>query len=94
MLILLRKTATFIQVKNEISLGLLAGIFKFFKKLFNVPNSTTLERLNNNPVDTGMENLPSLACKIWELIPHDLRHELPLSVFKCKIKTWTNNIEK
>ena len=63
-LVLLRKTATFIQFKNELSLEILAGIFKFFKKLFNVPNSTTLERLNNSPVDTGMENLPSLACKI------------------------------
>ena len=41
----------------------------------------------------GTESISSLAPKIWELIPNDIRSANSLGIFKEKIKFWaTENV--
>ena len=61
------------------------------KKKKKLRNKTILQRTKDCTVYHGTESISSLAPKIWELFPNDLKEENSLAVFKDKIKIWTND---
>ena len=63
--------------------------FHFIQKPCNLRNDPELQRRRNRTVYFGTERISSLAPKIWELIPSDIRSANSLGKFKEKIKFWT-----
>ena len=78
-------------MKNRVSTGLTEDIFHFVNKPYDLRNNRILFRKRNRTVFYGTESLPSLAARIWELIPQSLKNETELSEFKNKIKIWTTS---
>ena len=54
-------------------------------------NDPELQRRTNRTVYFGTESISSLAPKIWELIPSDIRSANSLGIFTEKIKFWTTD---
>ena len=77
------------KAKNGISPTIIADLFQFTNKPYNLRNKSILKRTKDCSVYYGSESISSLAPKIWELIPDALKEETSLSVFKDKIKKWT-----
>ena len=65
--------------------------FHFIQKRYNLRNDPEVQRRRNRTVYFGTESLFSLAPKIWELIPSDIRSVNSLGIFKEKIKFWTTD---
>ena len=59
--------------------------FHFIQKPYNLRNDPELQRRRNRTVYFGTERISSLAPKIWELIPRDIRSANSLAIFKEKI---------
>ena len=65
--------------------------FQLIQKPYNLRNDPELQRRRNCTVYFGTESISSLAPKIWELIPSDIRSANSLGIFKEKIKFWTTD---
>ena len=65
--------------------------FQLIQKPYNLRNDPELQRRRNCIVYFGTESISSLAPKIWELIPSDIRSANSLGIFKEKIKFWTTD---
>ena len=65
--------------------------FHFIQKPYNLRNDPELQRRRNRTVYLGTESISSLAPKIWELIPSDIRSANSLEISKEKIKFWTRD---
>ena len=63
----------------------------YIQKPSNLRNNPELQRRRNRTVYFGTESISSLAPKIWELIPSDIRSANSLGIFKEKIKFWTTD---
>ena len=50
-----------------------------------------MQRQANRTVYFGTENITSLAPKLWELIPSEVKSAISLNIFKAKIKSWTTD---
>ena len=59
------------------------------QKPYSLRNDPELQRRRNRTVYFGTETISSLAPKIWELIPSDIRSANSLEIFKEKI--WTTD---
>ena len=57
------------KVNNGVSTALTEYIFNFVNKPYDLRNNRILFRMTNRTVSYGTERLPSLALRIWELIP-------------------------
>ena len=79
------------KAKNGIAPTIMAELFQFTDKPYNLKNKRILQRTKDCTVYHGTESISSLAPKIWELIPNDLKEENSLAVFKDKIKKWTTD---
>ena len=62
---------------------------RFIQKPYNLRIDPELQRRRNLTVYFGTESISSLAPKIWELIPSDIRSANSLGIFKEKLKFWT-----
>ena len=67
----------------------MTDVFQFVEKPYNLRNNSTLQRQVSRTVHFGTESISSLAPKIWEIVPNELKHAESLHIFKDKIKTWT-----
>ena len=65
--------------------------FHFIQKPYNLRNDPELQRRRNRTVYFRTESISSLAPKIWELVPSDIRSANSLEIFKEKIKFWTRD---
>ena len=74
------------KTKNDLGPKIMKDTFHFIQKPYNLRNDPELQRRKNRTVYFGTENISSLASKIWELIPSDIRSANSLGVFKEKIK--------
>ena len=79
------------KAKIGIAPTITAELVQFTDKPYNLRNKSILQRTKDCTVYHGTESISSLAPKIWELIPNDLKEENSLAVFKDKIKKWTND---
>ena len=69
----------------------MADIFHFVEKPYNLRNDSVMQRQVNRSVYFGTENISSLAPKLWELIPSEIKRAKSLNIFKEKIKSWTTD---
>ena len=61
------------------------------KKPYNLGNNSIMQRQPNRTVYFGTERITSLAPKLWELIPSEIKSAKSLNIFKAKIKSWTTD---
>ena len=77
------------KTKNDLGPKIVKDTFHFIQKPYSLRNDPELQRRRNRTVYFGTESISSLAPKIWELIPSDIRSANSLGIFKEKIKFWT-----
>ena len=71
------------KVRNDLGPEIIKYIFQW--------NDSTLLRQRNRSMYFGTESLSSLAPKIWEIVPCDIRNAKSLYTFKEKIKLSTTD---
>ena len=79
------------KTKNDLGPKTMKDTFHFIQKPYNLRNDPELQRRGNRTVYFGTESISSLAPKIWELIPSDIRSANSLGIFTEKIKFWTTD---
>ena len=67
----------------------MADIFHFIEKPYNLRTNPIMQRQANRTVSFGTEVISSLAPKLWELIPSEMKSAKSLNIFKEKIRSWT-----
>ena len=76
----------------------MADIFHFVEKPYNLRNNPIMQRQANRTVYFGTESISSLAPKLWELIPSEIksaRKKKSRTTDKCLCrlcKTYVGNI--
>ena len=63
-----------------------ADIVHFVDKPYNLRNNSIMQRQANRTVYFGTESITSLAPKLWELIPSEIKIAKSLNIFKAKKK--------
>ena len=79
------------KTKNDLGPKIMKDTLHFIQKPYNLRNDPELQRRRNRTVYFGTESISSLAPKIWELIPSDIRSANSLEIFKEKIKFWATD---
>ena len=79
------------KVKNDLGPKIVADIFQFVEKLCNLRNNSIMQRQANRTVYFGTESITSLAPKLCELIPGEIKSAKSLNIFEAKIKSWTKD---
>ena len=69
----------------------MADIFHFIEKPYNLRKNSIIQRQANRTVSFGTEIISSLAPKLRELIPSEMKSAKSLNIFKEKIKSWTTD---
>ena len=76
--------------RNDLVPEIMIEIFHFVQKSCNLTNDSTLQRPKNHTAFFGTESISSIATKIWEIVPCEIKNAKLLYIFKEKIKLWTN----
>ena len=79
------------KVKNDLGPKIMADIFHFVEKPYNLRNNSIMQRQANRTVYFGTESISSLAPKLWELITGKIKCAKLLNIFKEKIKSSTTD---
>ena len=79
------------KTKNYLGPKIMKNTFHLIQKPYNLRNDPELQRRRNRTVYFGTESISSLAPKIWELVPSNIRSANSLEIFKEKIKSWTTD---
>ena len=79
------------KVRNDLGSETMKDIFHFVQKRYNLRNDSTLQRRRNRTVYFGTESISSLAPKIWEIVPCEIKNAKSLDIFKKRIKLWTTD---
>ena len=79
------------KTKNDLEPKIMKDTFHFIKKPYNLRYYPELQRRRNGTVYFRTESTSSLAPRIWELIPSDIRSANSVGIFKEKIKFWTTD---
>ena len=79
------------KLKNDLGPNIMTGIFHFVERPNYLRNNSILQRQANRTVYFGTESISSLAPKLWELIPSEIKSAKSLNIFKAKIKSWTTD---
>ena len=79
------------KVKNDLGPKIMAGVFHFVEKPYNLRNNSIIQRQANRTVYFGTKGISSLAPKLWELILSEIKSAKSLNIFKEKIKSWTTD---
>ena len=72
------------KTTNDLGSKIMMDTFHFIQKPYNLRNDPELQRWRNRTMYFGTESISSLAPKIWELIPSDIRKANSLGIFKEK----------
>ena len=72
------------KVKNDLRPKIMADIFYFVEKPYNLRNDSIIQKQANRTVCFETENISSLAPKLWELIPSEIKNGKSLNIFKEK----------
>ena len=79
------------KARNYLGPEIMKDIFHFVQKPYNLRNDSTLQKRTNRRVYFGTESISSLAPKIWEIVPCEIKNAKSLDIFKKRIKLWTIN---
>ena len=75
------------KVKIDLGPKIMTDIFHFVGKPYNLRNNSIMQWQANCSVYFGTESISSLAPKLWELIPSEIKRVKSLNIFKEKIKS-------
>ena len=75
------------KVRNDLGPEIMKDIFHFVQKSYSLRNDSTLQTQNNRTVYFGTESISSLAPKIWELFPCQIKNA---KLFQLKNKNLDN----
>ena len=78
------------KVMQEISPPLLTEVFVPRQCNYELRGNNFLERRRVKSVRYGTESIASLAPKIWEILPNEIKDSDTLQIFKAKIKKWVS----
>ena len=67
---------------------LLSEVFVPRQCNYELRGNNFLERRRVKSVRYGTESISSLAPKIWEILPNEIKDSDTLQIFKAKIKKW------
>ena len=73
------------NVKQRSSPEIVSDFLQLLKKPYNFRNNNILHRKKDKTVLFGIEHISSLAPKIWEILPGQLKNEICLNSFKIKL---------
>ena len=76
------------KVMQGISPPLLNEVFVPRQCNYELRGNNFLERRRVKPVRYGTESISSLAAKIWEFLPNQIKDLDTLQIFQTKIKMW------
>ena len=76
------------RVMQGISPPLLNEVFVPRECIYELRGNNFLERRRVKSVRYGTESISSLAPKIWEILPNEIKDSDTLQIFKAKIKKW------
>ena len=76
------------KVMQRISLPLLNEVFVPRQCNYELRGNNFLERRRVKSVRYGTKSISSLAPKIWEVLPNEIKDSDTLQIFKAKIKKW------
>jgi len=76
------------KTKKGLNPVIMNEIFKFTEPLYNLRETSSLERTNVKTVRYGTETLSWLGPKIWKLLPDEFKNCESLESFKAKISNW------
>ena len=76
------------KVMQGISPPLLNEVFVQLESNYELRGNNFLERRRVKSVRYGTESISSLAPKIWEILPNEIKDSDTLQIFKAKIKKW------
>ena len=68
------------KVKNDLGPKIMADIFHFVEKPYNPRNNSIIIRQANRIVYFGTESVSSLAPKLWEIIPSEIKSAKSLNI--------------
>ena len=63
-------------------------IFKKINLTYNFRKNSAFETRNIKSVYYGLETIPFIGPKIWELLPSNIEDSENLNIFKSNIKSW------
>ena len=69
------------KARNDLGPQIMKDIFHFVQKPYNFRNDSTLQRRTNHTVHFGTERISSLAPKIWEIAPCEIKSAKSLHIF-------------
>ena len=78
------------KVKNDLGPKLMADIFHFVEKPYNLRHNSIIQKQANRTVYFGTERLLLLLQKLWELIPQEIKSAKSLNIFEKKKKILDN----
>ena len=79
------------KARNDLGPEIMKDIFHSVQKPYNLRNDSTLQMRRNRTVYFGTESISSLAPKIWEIVPCEIKNAKSLDIFKKRIKLWTTD---
>ena len=72
------------KARNGLGPEIMKDIFHFVQKPYNLRNDSTLKRRKNGTVYFGTESISSLAPKIWEIVPCEIKNAKSRDIFFLK----------
>ena len=79
------------KVKDDLGPKIVADSFHFVEKPYNLRNNSIIQRQANHTVYFGTKIISSLAPKLWELIPNEIKSAKSQNNFIEKMKSWTTD---
>ena len=70
------------KTQNDSGPEIMKHNFHFMQKRYNLRNDPKLQRRRNCTVYFGTDSISSLAPRIWNLIPNDIKDASSLGIFK------------
>ena len=69
------------KARNGLGPKIMKDIFYSVQKPYNLRNDSTFQRLRNRTVYFEIESIFSLAPKIWEIVPREIKNAKSLDIF-------------
>ena len=79
------------KARNDLRPEIMKDIFHSVQKPYNLRNDSTLQRRGDHTVYFGTESISSLAPKIWDIVPCEIKNAKSIDTFFKKIKLWTTD---
>ena len=77
------------KIINDLSPSFMKKLFPFTTNEYNLRHDRLFKTENIRTVHYGIETISYWGPKIWDMLPHHIKHSENLQTFKKKIKSWT-----